>query len=70
MYQIVLMSDFIRNLKESTCSTNCCGTAVATVPAAEPEPLQEVAYLPRVRTGLAGFSAHIFGAAHRLLGAH
>ncbi len=69
MYQIVLASGFIRDLKESTGA----GGPGLEVPSRDrlPDPVPEVIRLPRARHGLAAAAATaIFGAANRLLGAH
>jgi hypothetical protein len=68
MYQIVLASEFIRDLKESTGA----GGPGLDVPPRDrlPEPVAEVIELPRARLGLAAAAAAVFGAANRLLGAH
>lgn len=65
MYQIVLTSQFIRDLKEITGP----GNPQVEVPPSEPA-AADVVPLRRARTGLAGIGALVFGAATRLLGAH
>ncbi|HYD43112.1 MAG TPA: hypothetical protein VEB43_19930 [Anaeromyxobacter sp.] len=68
MYQVVIASEFIRDLKEST---GAGGPGLEVPPRDRlPEPVREVIELPRARPGLAAVAAAIFGAANRLLGAH
>ncbi len=68
MFQIVVASEFIRDLKQSTGA----GGPGLEVPSRDrlPDPVAEVHELPRARPGLVAVAAVILGAANRLLGAH
>jgi hypothetical protein len=68
MYQIVITSEIIRDLKESTGA----GGPGLEVPSRDrlPDPVPEVIELRRARASLAAVGVAILGAANRLLGAH
>ena len=68
MYQIVLTSEFIRDLKDSTGPGGPDAAAPPSHSIAAPE--ATVIEFPRARRSLAVLGALVLGAAHRLLGVH